>query len=52
MTERYGGLDRFRMVTAALPLPVEGLEPSDPYKDGEWYTGFTLPEALAGDVGS
>jgi peptidoglycan/xylan/chitin deacetylase (PgdA/CDA1 family) len=53
MTERYGDLDRFRMVTTALPLPVEGLEPEDPYiKDGEWFTGFTLPEALANDSAS
>jgi peptidoglycan/xylan/chitin deacetylase (PgdA/CDA1 family) len=53
MTERYGDLDRFRMVTAALPLPVTGIEPEDPYiKDGEWFTGFTLPEALADESAS
>lgn len=53
MTERYGDLDRFRMVGNALPLPVTDVEPADPYiKSGEWFSGFTLPAQLADDTES
>ena len=48
MTERYGDLERFRLVTSALPLPVQDIEPANPQLDNEsFFTGFTLPQALA-----
>lgn len=47
MTERYGDIERFRMVADSLPLPVTGMEPADPLlHEGEWIAGFTLPAAL------
>ena len=30
LNERYGGIDRFRLVANALPLPVDDVLPSDP----------------------
>jgi peptidoglycan/xylan/chitin deacetylase (PgdA/CDA1 family) len=50
MTERYGDRERFEMIANALPLPVSDLVPDDPFlqdQNSEWYSGFTLPEALA-----
>ncbi|MEM7650826.1 MAG: polysaccharide deacetylase family protein [Pseudomonadota bacterium] len=53
MTEAYGDLERFRMVTRALPLPFKDLEPLDPHlKDQSFFTGFTLPEALQNELES
>ena len=47
MTESYGDLERFRLVTNAYPLPINDLEPSDPYlQENDFFTGFTLNEAL------
>lgn len=39
MTDQYGDIDRFRLVTNALPLPVSELSQTPPI-------GFTLPETL------
>lgn len=51
MTESYGDLERFRMITKALPLPVKGVKPSDPYLTTKPPAiGFTLPEALQPDI--
>lgn len=48
MTEPYGDLERFRLVTGALPLPVTDIEPADTaLGDAPFFTGFTLPDALA-----
>lgn len=47
MTGQYGDIERFRLVTKSLPLPVKDLEPSDPLlKSKTFYTGFTLPKTL------
>jgi len=51
MTERYGNLDRFRLVTNALPLPANDLEPADTYlKTQTWLTGFSTPTSLSGEL--
>lgn len=34
LNENYGGLDRFRLVANALPLPVSDLTPNDPVLSG------------------
>ncbi len=48
MTESYGDLERFKTAVTALPLPITGLEPADPYlKNSNPAIGFTLPAALA-----
>ena len=48
MTEHYGDLERFRLVTRAIPLTVTDIEPPDPdLKTAPFFTGFTLPDALA-----
>ena len=48
MTESYGDLERFRLVTNALPLPVQDIEPANPIlTEDQFFTGFTLPEKLA-----
>ena len=52
MTERYGNLERFRLVVNALPLPAIDLEPQDPYLTGEKPSiGFSLPPALEKEAG-
>ncbi len=52
MTERYGSLERFRLVVNALPLPAIDLEPQDPYLTGEKPSiGFSLPPALEKEAG-
>jgi peptidoglycan/xylan/chitin deacetylase (PgdA/CDA1 family) len=52
MTERYGSLERFRLVVNALPLPAIDLEPQDPYLTGERPSiGFSLPAALEREIG-
>lgn len=49
MTEPYGDIERFKMVSRALPLPADDIEPQDPYLDRpDPAIGFTLGEALAG----
>lgn len=47
MTERYGAPERLRLVASALPLPVEGVTPTDPVlRDGAPALGFTVPGGL------
>ena len=47
MTDSYGDLERFRLVTGALPLPVSELEPTETLLDNvPFFTGFTLPTEL------
>jgi len=47
MTEKYGNIERFRLITKALPLPVFDLEPADTLLTSNTFnTGFTLPDAL------
>lgn len=47
MTELYGDLERFRMVTRAHPLPVNDLEPANTDLGAQrFHTGFTLPKGL------
>lgn len=48
MTENYGNVERLQMITHALPLPAEDMEP--PYsvlETTEPSIGFTLPPELA-----
>lgn len=53
MTEQYGGLDRFRLVTNALPLPAHDIEPENPLiTDINTAIGFTLPKALESQSGN
>tara|TARA_Y100001960_G_C14734165_1_gene859331 strand:- start:1527 stop:2096 length:570 start_codon:yes stop_codon:yes gene_type:complete len=50
MNESYGGLDRFRLVINALPLPLTDVTPVDPLLGAELQTpnpppmGFTMAE--------
>ncbi|MHA1565144.1 MAG: polysaccharide deacetylase family protein [Alphaproteobacteria bacterium] len=49
LNETFGDEDRFRMVTRALPLPVQDVTPSDPtLRTNPPAFGFTLTEDLAG----
>ena len=51
MTERFGDLERFKLVTHALPLPVTDMEPADPLFDSDQpVIGFSVPAALAGEI--
>lgn len=51
MTESYAGLSRFRMIAAALPLPVTDVEPRDPHLDNlRPNIGFTVTPELAGKI--
>lgn len=48
MTEKYGDLGRFRLITNALPLPVTDQEPESPQTDSASPSvGFTLAPSLA-----
>lgn len=48
MTENYGSLSRFQMVTGALPLPANDIEPQDPnLKSSLPAIGFTTSSALS-----
>lgn len=52
LNEHYGGLDRFRLVARALPLPVSGFAPADPLlRDNPPAIAFTVGEG-AGDPGA
>lgn len=43
MSEKFGDIDRFRLIASALPLPVADLTPSDPMlRDNPPLFGFTL----------
>ena len=53
LNENYGGIDRFRLIASALPLPVEDLTPADPVLTGANppAVGFTVPSGV-GDIGN
>lgn len=47
MTDNYGDLQRFRLVTNALPFPATDIEPENPRLNTQTPTiGFTLPAYL------
>ena len=47
LNERYGGIDRFRLITNALPLPVSDILPMDPLvNDNPPAFGFTVSKAI------
>lgn len=47
MTENYGNLERFQLVTHALPLPATDIEPEDPSLTmSNTVIGFSMDEAL------
>lgn len=47
LNERYGGIDRFRLVTNALPLPVDDVLPSDPLLvENPPAFGFTVDSSI------
>ncbi|TVQ83829.1 MAG: hypothetical protein EA357_05240 [Micavibrio sp.] len=50
MTDRYGGLDRFRLTARSLPFPVTEEIPETMFRDEDisasQLIGFTLPESL------
>ena len=47
MTELYGNLERFRMVTRAHPLPVHDVEPANSHLQNKpFFTGFTVTPLL------
>lgn len=52
MTESYGDIDRFRMAVRALPLPVSGVSPQDPYltASSRPAIGFTVDPALQANI--
>lgn len=48
MTEGYGSVDRFSLVSSALPLPATEIEPQDPYlENGNPSIGFTVTQSLS-----
>jgi peptidoglycan/xylan/chitin deacetylase (PgdA/CDA1 family) len=53
VTEAYGGVDRFRMIAGALPLPVTEITPADPQlATPQPNIGFTLDQNLVKYAGS
>ena len=51
MTENYGGLERFRLVSSALPLPVYDVEPYDTYLPlRKPVIGFSVDETLTASI--
>ena len=47
LNERYGGIDRFRLVTNALPLPVSDILPKDTLlRENPPAFGFTLDDSI------
>ena len=51
MTESYADLDRFDLVSTALPLTVTDIEPPAPYQDRMIESiGFTIADDLAGQT--
>lgn len=51
LNEKYGGLDRFRLIVDTLPIPATEITPSDPDLAGEANPpafGFTLSEEVPG----
>jgi len=52
MTESYGDLDRFRMAAAALPLPLNDVQPQNPrIESTDPMIGFTVDTALQNTLG-
>lgn len=51
LNENYGGIDRFRLIASALPLPVEDMTPADPVLTGANppAVGFTVLPGI-GDI--
>lgn len=51
MTERYGDLERFKLVANALPLPAYDIEPQDRrLTTAEPAIGFSIPETLKAEA--
>lgn len=51
MTESYGDIDRFRMITQSLPLPITDIEPQNAFITTTTPSiGFTIPEALENEI--
>ena len=49
LNERFGGIDRFRLVTNALPLPVTDILPANPVLgDNPPAFGFTIARDISG----
>ncbi|GJL85346.1 MAG: hypothetical protein DHS20C02_11210 [Micavibrio sp.] len=47
MTENYGDIERLRLVSSALPLPVRDIEPEDPYLTTSTKSiGFSVADEL------
>ena len=47
LSEAFGGIDRFRLVASALPIPITDLTPSDPLlQNNPPLFGFTLTEEI------
>ena len=47
MTERYASIERFQMISNAMPLPTQDLQPFDPFiHENPPSIGFTLPPSL------
>ncbi|MGB4057322.1 MAG: polysaccharide deacetylase family protein, partial [Alphaproteobacteria bacterium] len=47
MSERFGNIDRFRMIAASLPLPAIDIEPQDPHLGTDTPSiGFSVPLSL------
>jgi peptidoglycan/xylan/chitin deacetylase (PgdA/CDA1 family) len=50
MTENYGGLERFRMIAKALPLPATDIKPENPRLDNNNPAiGFSIDKSLMDD---
>lgn len=53
MTERFGDIERFRLVVNALPLPATEIEPRDPQIGTDApKIGFSLPPSLEKESGN
>lgn len=53
MTEEFGDIERFRMITRSLPLPADDVTPEDPYMTSQPSSsiGFTLPDIFSDKLG-
>lgn len=50
MTESYGDLERFRLISHALPLPVRDITPEAPISETYTNPGFTTSKSLETDL--
>ena len=51
MTENYGDIERFRLVTHARPFPVHSMEPQDPYLETNAPSiGFSVSPVLTAEL--